>query len=112
MHSEFDAEQNLNAQPDSIGNTINQEQLYAADTVIEVVCAAPLLRNVGLTVNWERLFSIGGRAGTGKIYLDNYIISILREDNSNASTLAWTGITAVLQCRGRIMYLTFQVHFY
>ena len=51
LHSEFDAEQNLNAQPDSIGNTINQEQLYAADTVTEVVCAAPLLRNVGLTVN-------------------------------------------------------------
>ena len=68
-------------------------------TLIEAVCTASLFYNAGLPVNWERLICIHDGAGTGNIYLDNYIISILREDNYNVSTLAWMGIAAVLQCR-------------
>ena len=71
--------------------TLNQKQLHAADTIIEAVHEASLLHNAGLPANRERLFYVDGRTGTGKIYLYNYIISILRQDNYNVSTSAWTG---------------------
>ena len=93
---EVDVQQNFNAQPDVMRDSLNQEQLHTADTVVEAVREASLLRNVGLPANRERLFYIDGRIGTGKTYLYNYIISILSQDNYNVSTSAWAGIAAVL----------------
>ena len=37
MHPEIDVQQNFNAQPDAVQDISNQEQLHAADTVIEAV---------------------------------------------------------------------------
>ena len=93
---EVDVQQNCNTQPDAMWDTLNQEQLHTADTVVEAVREASLLRNVGLPANRERLLYIDGRIGTGKTYLYNYIISILSQDNYNVSTSAWAGIAAVL----------------
>ena len=109
VRPEVDVQQNFNAQPDAVRDTLNQEQLHAADTVIEAVREASLLRNAGLPENRERLFYIDGRAGTGKTYLYNYIISVLRQDNYNVSTSAWTGIAAVLLHGGRTIHSTFKV---
>ena len=92
---------NFNAQPYTITDTINQEQLYAAESVTEAVYEACLLSNAGLAVNRERLFYIDGGAGTGKIYLYNCNISILRQNNGSVSALAWTGLGAVLQYGSR-----------
>ena len=78
VHPEIDVQPNFDAQPDAIWDTLNQEQLHAADTVIEAVHKASLLRNARLPANRERLFYIDSRAGTGKTYLYNYIISVLR----------------------------------
>ena len=83
MRPEVDVQQNFNAQPDAMWDTLNQEQLHAADTVIKAVHEAFLLRNAGLPANRERLFYIDGTAGRGKTYLYNYIISVLRQDNYN-----------------------------
>ena len=66
------------------------------------------MRNAGLPANRERLFYIDGRAGTGKTYLYNYIISVLKQENY-ASTFAWTGIAAVLLHGGRTIQSTFKV---
>ena len=69
LRPEVDVQQNFNPQPDAIQDTLNQEQLHAADTVIEAVHEASLFRTAELPANRERLFYIDGRAGTGKIYL-------------------------------------------
>ena len=88
VHPEVDVQQNFNAQPDAIQDALNQEQLHAADTVIEAVREASLFHHVGPLANRERLFYINSRAGTGKTNLYNYIISVLRQDNYNISTSA------------------------
>ena len=49
------------------------------------------------------------RAGTEKTYLYNYIISVLRQDNYNVCTSAWTGIAAVLLHGDRTIHSTFKV---
>ena len=95
MRPEVYVQQNFNAQPDAVWDTLNQEEIHAANTVIEALREASLLRNAGLPANRERLFYIDGRAGTGKTYLYNYIISVLRQDSYNVSTSASTGIAAV-----------------
>ena len=95
MRPEVDVQQNFNAQPDAVWDTLNQEEIHTANTVIEALREASLLRNAGLPANRERLFYIDGRAGTGKTYLYNYIISVLRQDSYNVSTSASTGIAAV-----------------
>ena len=51
MRPEVDVQQNFNAQPDIIQHTLNQEQLHAADTIIEAACEASLLRSAGLPAN-------------------------------------------------------------
>ena len=66
VRPEVDVQQNFNAQPDTVRDTLSQEQLHAADTVIVAVREASLLRNAGLPANKERLFYIAGRAGTRK----------------------------------------------
>ena len=65
--------------------------------------------NARLPENRERLLYIDGRAGTGKTYLYNYIISVLRQKNYNVSTSGWTGIAAVLLHGGRTIHSTFKV---
>ena len=49
------------------------------------------------------------RAGTEKTYLYNYIISVLRQDNYNVCTSAWTGLAAILLHGGRTIHSTFKV---
>ena len=51
VRPELDILQDVNAQPDAIQDTLNREQLHAAETVIEAVHEASLLRNAGLPVN-------------------------------------------------------------
>lgn len=51
VRPELDILQNVNAQPDAIQDTLNREQFYAAETIIEAAHEASLLRNAGLPVN-------------------------------------------------------------
>ena len=64
---------------------------------------------MGLPANREQLFYINSKAGTGKTYLYNYIISVLRQENYNVCTSVCTGIAAVLLHGGKKIHSTFKV---
>ncbi|EFA12009.1 hypothetical protein TcasGA2_TC016134 [Tribolium castaneum] len=91
---------------ENLVRTLNLDQLKIYNKIIETI----VNHDKKKTKEEHHLFYIDGPGGTGKTYLYNIILRIVKDIlKKNYLAVAWTGIAATLLLQGRTVHSTFRL---